>query len=130
MTHMLTLTVLRDELRAHKAPSIFRILVMVIMMEMLMYVLIPLGYLTSVSAVPGEFSAWRLYRPDLEWKRESVVIRDPLDADGLSREYNWIYITFTSGTLAYSLSTRILLLSQSSLYRALIFPPFYLQDSH
>ncbi|KAH6669543.1 hypothetical protein B0J14DRAFT_657637 [Halenospora varia] len=113
MTHLLTLSVLRNEVRSNKAISTFRILGMGMLIGLLICVMIPLGYLISITSPIGNFPAWCLYRPTLNWRFPVEFTQSPLGKN--PKAYNWIYIAFTSGVLVYGFLTRIILLSHRSL---------------
>lgn len=66
ITHLLTLTILRDEVRLNKPIRVFRILGMGILLVFLIYALIPIGFFYN-SKLPRNFPAWCLYNPSVEW---------------------------------------------------------------
>ncbi|KAH6673284.1 hypothetical protein B0J14DRAFT_668158, partial [Halenospora varia] len=106
ITHLITLTVLREELQTNMPIKILRITGMAVLITMLICVMGPVGYLISdTNGIPNTFPAWCLYHPGIEWKSGKHL---------LGKRYNWLYQLFAMGLLIYSFLTRlVLLLSQS-----------------
>ncbi|KAH8670145.1 hypothetical protein BGZ60DRAFT_29445 [Tricladium varicosporioides] len=106
ITHLITLTVLREEFQKNMPIKILRITGMAVLITMLICVMGPVGYLISdTNGVPNTFPAWCLYHPSIEWRSEKRL---------LGKRYNWLYQLFAIGLLIYSFLTRlVLLLSQS-----------------
>lgn len=90
MTHLLTLIVLRDEVRSNKALRFSRITGMAILISMLIGALLPVGYELGVEQTPN-FPAWCLYNWQLNWK------------PGTGRRYECLYMACTYGILSYGL---------------------------
>lgn len=116
MTHLLTLTILRDEVRLNKPIKLFRILGMGILLALLIYAIIPIGFIYN-SPLPKNFPAWCLYNPSVEWQsvKEDDGNPSPLDTEAsgrvTSKRYSWLYISITVGFLIYSFCTRLAILS-------------------
>jgi hypothetical protein len=124
MTHILTLTVLRDTIRTNQRLRILRIISMGILVVLLLCVMAPIGYLVSPSSAEAsyghypirpEFPAWCLYRPSIEWEsslfgpREfSVPEYGPIDHS--TSGYNIAYTVLTFGIIIYGYLSRVILL--------------------
>ena len=114
MTHLITLTALWEEVCSTTPVKLFRIVGMGILVIMLLCVLGPIGYLTTISQVaPGLFigeplvalPAWCLYHPSVQWKW-------PDAETDVGKDYDWVYATFTLGLLVWAYLTRAALLIQ------------------
>lgn len=108
MTHLLTLTVLRDEVRSNRPIRIFRIAGMAILMGMLVAALLPVGYELGGLQKPS-FPTWCLYNWHLTW------------GEGTSRNYGCLYMACTYGILVYGFVSRVMLLSGSRSMFRLVF---------
>lgn len=132
MTHLLTLTVLRDEVRSNTPIRIFRIIGMAVLILMLMVAMFPIGYIVGGPQFPLNFPALCLWKPSLDWGwwetgidpegfQWSILVEKrwpyPLD-----KKYASLYVAFTLAVLVYGFASRsILLLSETfSLSRTLL----------
>ena len=109
VTHLITLTVLRDEVRSNKTIRIFRLVGMTILMLMLVCVMGPIGYMVTLHAPPPNFPAWCLYQPNLRW----TFLSEHSDEDTITvseKDYNALYVALVLSILIYCFSTRVLLL--------------------
>jgi len=109
MTHILTLTVLREKTRSNKIIRILRIVLMGCLAVLLIFVMAPIGYVTSSAGlidIPWEFPAWCLYHPSVAWGDEEG---GSIDHTGLAG-YNFIYSILTLGIIVYAYTSRVLLL--------------------
>jgi hypothetical protein len=125
MTHILTLTVLRQkmQLKSSLVVKSLRIILMGCLVVLLACVMAPLGYISSAygfyglgnlgyeddqiqGPIPAEFPAWCLYHPSIEWDGEDGL---PILNTG-SLGYNKTYIAFTLGVIIYGYTSRVLLL--------------------
>jgi len=110
VTHLITLTVLRDEVRSNKPIRIFRLVGMTVLMLMLVCVMATVGYLVTESPPPPHFPAWCLYHSSQNWK-----FLDTLEGDiSGTKFYNTFYIAPVIGVLIYTFVTRMVLLSFNS----------------
>ena len=98
-THTATLIVLRSEERFNQKTRRWRVLLMGILNMLLIVVLYPVGYITSVTSVPANLPAWCLYNPKLPWYYENGIVG-----------YNWLYMALTFAILLFAFLTRVLLL--------------------
>jgi predicted PurR-regulated permease PerM len=82
MTHILTLTVMRDTVRMNQALRILRIISMGILVVLLICVMAPIGCLVSPLSADGlypitpEFPTWCLYRPSVQWESSLMGLTD------------------------------------------------------
>jgi membrane-associated HD superfamily phosphohydrolase len=97
VTHLITLTALREELRSDKSKRMYRVIIMAFLMIMLICVMGPVGYLTSSGNIPESFPAWCLYQPTIAWQA----------GPNLVKEYNWLYMMLAIGFLLFSYFTRV-----------------------
>ncbi|KAF8856538.1 hypothetical protein BDZ45DRAFT_804084 [Acephala macrosclerotiorum] len=114
ITHILTLTILRDKMQSKSSTLIktIRIVLMGCLVVMLACVIAPLGYLSSAygtwgfrafenSTVQGlfpmEFPSWCLYNPSAVWADENGQPMVHVGAYG----YNMSYIIITIGNILY-----------------------------
>jgi hypothetical protein len=104
VTHLITLTVLRDQRSSDIHLKSLRAVGMGALMVLLLCAMWPVGYLTtSAFTQPSEaFPAWCLYQPSLTWNNQ--------DGFELSKSYNWLYILYANGLIIFSFSTRVILL--------------------
>lgn len=118
MRHLITLTILRGEVRANRDIRVFRIIGMRLLIIMLVCVLGPVGYLESSDAPPPNFPAWCLYQPRLPWYRVSSNISST--AEGwvstpisipIRKTYNSAYVVSIVGILIFSFLSRVFALS-------------------
>ncbi|KAE8441095.1 hypothetical protein EG329_005890 [Mollisiaceae sp. DMI_Dod_QoI] len=133
MTHILTLTVLREKIRLEKrlAMKFLRISMMGCLVVMLVCVMAPVGYLTSAygywgsddpvfGSIPLEFPAWCLFHGSSEWKDE---IGKPM-IHTAPYGYNTTYIVLSVGLIVYGYTFRVILLFSGSMARFLLrIPP-------
>lgn len=112
MTHLITLTVLREEIRPNSAIKTLRIISMGVLIVMLTFTIIPISYITNdgSSLQPGSsFPTWCLYHPSLIWG-------DVYSGARISPSYNWIYASLAISILFFGFSTRVYrLLTDSSI---------------
>jgi hypothetical protein len=101
VTHLITLTVLREEVRSNKPIKIFRTVGMRILVVMLICVMAPIGYLTSPFPPPIAFPAWCLYQPGIEWV--------DLESGPLNKQYNWLYIVIALNILIFNYFIQVVL---------------------
>jgi hypothetical protein len=125
MTHILTLTVLREKMRSNKIIRILRIVLMGCLAVLLIFVMAPIGYLTSsagefgetlIGPIPLEFPAWCLYHLWVAWKSErggSIHHTGPAG-------YNLTYSILTLGVIVYSYTSRVLLLFPGLVSRSML----------
>jgi hypothetical protein len=111
MTHILTLTVLREKIRSNKTIRMLRIVLMGCLAVLLIFVMAPMGYPTSsaglgvlfgggrpvIGPIPLEFPAWCLYHPSLVWASEEGGLIDHTGNAG----YDFAYSFLTLGLLVY-----------------------------
>ena len=119
MTHILTLTVLREKMRSNKIIRILRIVLMGwCLAVLLIFVMVPTGYLTSLAGLsePLEFPAWCLYHPSVAWESEDGGLIDHTGPAG----YNFIYSILTLGIIVYSYTSRVLLLFPGLVSRSML----------
>lgn len=127
VTHLITLTALRKELRSNQFNKILRITVMGVLMLMLICVTAPIGYLMATGGyyfestdLPAEFPAWCLYNPSAVWNTGHDV-NDPTTA---RMDYNWVYIALAIGILVFTYCTRVIMLFSDNIgYTLLRIPP-------
>lgn len=109
MSHILTLTVLREKVQQNQALKIFRIGLMGVLVVMLICVMAPVGYLQeafSDTPIPSEFPAWCLYHPSIKWYGNNGVGEIIKGIAG----YNVIYSAFTIFIILYGYFSRVFLL--------------------
>jgi hypothetical protein len=125
MTHILTLTVLREKMQLKSSLVIrtVRIVLMGCLVVLLACVMAPLGYISSAygfyglgnpgyrndtiqGPIPAEYPAGCLYHPSTEWDGEDGL--RILNTGNLG--YNKAYIVFTLGLIIYGYISRVLLL--------------------
>lgn len=109
ITHLLTLTILREEVRSKKPIRYFRLFGMGLLAIMLICTSAPLGYFASFNPPSLSLPAWCLYHADLKWygpERPPFPSKTPES----EKTYNWVFITSTLGLLAYSFCTRAIIL--------------------
>jgi len=133
MTHILTLTVMRDKMRSNKTIRVLRIVLMGCLAVLLIFVMAPMGYLTStagqggfipddvangtyIGPIPLEFPAWCLYHPSVAWKSEKGGLIDHTGSAG----YNLAYSLITLGVVVYSYTSRVLLLFPGLVSRSML----------
>lgn len=119
VTHLITLTALRDDIHHRRIRSVMtwlRIFGMAILMMLLMFALYPMGYLLADDRIPAKFPAFCLYHPELEWKYEQIYgntensrIDYPISS---YHHYNWVYVIFAYIALVYSFTTRVVFLQK------------------
>jgi hypothetical protein len=123
MTHILTLTILRQKVGSNQAIKILRVILMGILVVLLVCVMAPVGYLTAeipeftanYTGIPLGFPAWGLYHPSLEWLDETD---NPILHTVAG--YNIIYSVLTMGVIIYGYFSRVLLLFPAFLTRSLL----------
>jgi hypothetical protein len=117
MTHLITLTVLREEIRPNSAIKILRIIAMGVLIVMLTFAIIPIGYVTNdgSSLQPGNsFPTDYFYHP-------SVVWGDVYSGARIHPSYNWIYVSLAISILSFGFSTQINgLLTDLSIFQTLL----------
>jgi hypothetical protein len=101
VTHLITLTVLRDQKPSDVHLKSLRAAGMGVLMVLLLCAMGPVGYLTN-GEIPEAFPAWCLYHPSLTW--------DDLNGTRLQKTYNSIYICLANGLIVFSFATRVVLL--------------------
>lgn len=109
MTHLITLTVLRDGLRSNKTVRLFRLGGMTILVLMLVCVLIPIGYTVALLEIPSHFPVWCLYHPNIEWKFVYPWYPEASEIVTKKRS-NPFYVAAVLTFLLYCFVTRVLLL--------------------
>lgn len=67
VTHLLTLTILREEVHSNKPVRNIRVLGMGLLVLKLFPAMLPIGCLLLPDKLPEEFPAWCLYHPSLKW---------------------------------------------------------------
>lgn len=120
MTHLLTLTVLRDEARSNTPIRSFRVVGMAVLILMLMAAMFPIGYTVGGSQLPLNFPALCLYRPGLDWgwwetgispeSFEASVMKSETWPGPIEKKYGSLYIAFILVILIYGFVSRALLL--------------------
>jgi hypothetical protein len=119
MTHILTLTVLREKMRSNKTIRILRIVLMGCLAVLLIFVMAPIGYLTSSAGlidIPLDFPAWCLYHPSVAWESEEGGLIHHTGPAG----YNFIYSILALGVIVYSYTSRVLLLFPGLVSRSML----------
>ncbi|CAG8958333.1 hypothetical protein HYFRA_00000690 [Hymenoscyphus fraxineus] len=123
VTHLITLTALRDDIHNHRIENNttrLRIIGMSTLMIILIVSMYPMGFILvydfSDYYLPRSIPIWCLYQPKLEWK---YINRDPdflihKAAMQLSHvhTYNWTYIVIAYIALLYGFITRLIFLSK------------------
>ncbi|KAE9366513.1 hypothetical protein N431DRAFT_429379 [Stipitochalara longipes BDJ] len=128
MTHILTLTVLREKMRLKSSLAIktVRVVLMGCLVVLLVCVMAPIGYLTSAygyygmltrngddfqghGPIPAEFPAWCLYHQSIEWEDEDGGLMFHTGTYG----YNILYMVISLGIIIYGYISRLLLLFPS-----------------
>jgi hypothetical protein len=104
VTHLITLTVLRDQKPSDVHLKSLRAAGMGTLMVLLLCAMGPIGYLTNdpFSQPPQAFPAWCLYQPSLTWNDQSGL--------ELLKSYNWLYILLANSLIIFSFATRVVLL--------------------
>ncbi len=111
MTHLLTLTTMRKQIRGSKAVRISRIVGMGILVIMLIVALVPVGYILSGDLYFSGFPAWCIFHPHLTWKINYETSRTGVDGS-----YSFAYVILAIAILLLSYITRVrLLFSDGSL---------------
>jgi hypothetical protein len=117
MTHLITLTVLRADVRSNGAIRSLRIISMGALIVMLIYTIVPIGYITNdkwVLQPRNSFPVCCLYKPSLLWV-------DTLTSKQIYPSYNWLYVSIAISILFFSFLTRVQALwTDSSLLRTLL----------
>jgi hypothetical protein len=117
MTHLITLTVLRVEVRPNSAIKTLRIISMGVLIVMLTFTIIPISYITNdgSSLQPGNsFPTECLYHPSIVWG-------DVYSGAKIHPSYNWIYVSLAISILVFGFSTRVHgLLTDSSIFQTLL----------
>jgi hypothetical protein len=124
MTHLLTLTVLRDVVRSNAPIRSFRVVGMAALILMLLAAMFPIGYTVSGLQLPLNFPALYLYRPSLNWGWcetgtspelfEWSVSAGETWPGVLEKKHGWLYVAFTLAVLVYGFISRsVLLLSET-----------------
>lgn len=111
ITHLLTLTILRDEVRSKRPIRYFRLFGMGLLAVMLICISTPLGYFASYTPPWYSLPAWCLYHADIEWNR--LFRTNDYEEFKSEKTYNWAFIAFTMGLLVYSFCTRAILLCKN-----------------
>jgi membrane-associated HD superfamily phosphohydrolase len=105
VTHLITLTVLRDQRPSDVHLKILRSSGMGALMVLLLCAMWPVGYLTTAQAtiysLQSSFPGC-LYKPSITWKDQYGSL--------LTKSYNWFYILLAYGLIIFSFATRVLLL--------------------
>ncbi|KAK0113060.1 ADP-ribosylation factor GTPase activating protein, ER-Golgi transport [Cadophora gregata] len=104
ITHIMTLSVLRNEIRANKTIRFVRFVAIGILIMTLISVSYPIGYTSSPDMYPDRslasgFPAWCLY--------ENLLYPN---SSGAKPEYNWLYFVVAATFLGFSYVTRVSLL--------------------
>lgn len=124
VTHLITLTALRKELRSNRFSKILRIIAMGVLMVMLICVMVPVGYPMAELGynLPAQFPAWCLYHPSVEWSTADMLA---FGASGpYSKSYNWAYIALAAGILVFSYCTRVIIFFSDNVVHTLLrIPP-------
>jgi hypothetical protein len=103
VTHLITLTVLRDQKPSDVHLKSLRAAGMGVLMVLLLCAMGPVGYLTNDSSQPSQaFPAWCLYQPSLTWNDQ--------DEFEVPKLYNWVYILLANAIIIFSFATRVVLL--------------------
>ncbi|KAI2637983.1 hypothetical protein GGS26DRAFT_546024 [Hypomontagnella submonticulosa] len=103
VTHLITLTSLRTEIKSHRVAKWARIVFMGVLNVLLIITIVPTGYLFADSYIPNGFPAWCLYRKDMVWE----YYYDPDDAFyPIYHEYNLSYILLAVLILGFGYVTR------------------------
>jgi hypothetical protein len=114
---LITLTVLREEIRPNSAIKILRIISMGILIVMPTFTIIPIGYITydGSSLQPGNsFPTECLYHPSIVWG-------DVYSGAKIHPSYNWIYVSLAISILVFGFSTRVHgLLTDSSIFQTVL----------
>jgi hypothetical protein len=114
VTHLLTLTILREEAKPNKTPRILRITAMGALIFMIVYGMVPIGYtMTFNYSYPGT-PIWCLFHPGIMSAGLEVA------SAGGPLTYNWEYLVFSSGILILGFMTRVLLLFSTSIFHLLV----------
>lgn len=136
ITHILTLTVLREKMQIKSSTLIktTRIVLMGCLVVMLACVIAPLGYISSAygawgfkasknstiqGPIPMEFPAWCLYNPSTVWADKNG---EPMVHRG-AYGYNMSYILITIGIIVYGYISRVLLLFPGFVSRSILHIP-------
>jgi hypothetical protein len=112
VTHLLTLTILREEAKPNKTLRIVHITAMGALIFMILYGMVPIGYTITFGNItlPGT-PIWCLFHRDL--------IGNGVDYPGIL-PYNWEYLLFSGGILILGFMTRVLLLFSTSILHLLV----------
>lgn len=124
VTHLITLTAMKDELPKSQRLNplrIVRLICMGILISMLIVALYPMGWVNSPTYYPDSFPAWCYYAKDLDWRRniawESPTRENTADDWELidKTDYNWLYCALSCLLLLYTFLTRVLWLQTDRL---------------
>jgi len=107
MTHLLTLTTLRTQIRGSKTMRALRVVGMGCLVVMLIVALVPVGFVLVDGQFVSNFPAWCLYRPHMDWKISPNQTPSPGDESG---NYSWAYVIFAILVLLFGYVSRVRLL--------------------
>lgn len=113
VTHLITLTALREEFRSNQFHRILRVIAMGVLALMLICVMVPIGYLETPLKLPIALPAWCLHHPSTEW-------HDSSDNHVMRKPYNWVYIALAIGILVFTYCTRVAMLFSKNVAHALL----------
>lgn len=142
MTHILTLTIIREKVQKNQAIKIFRISSMGVLVVLLVVVLAPTAYFYSAAGslfsnptyldlvpIPIEFPAWCLYHPSVEWvaiydgtEGERFFFPSPVSEN--KARYNYTYAMLTLSIVIYGYASRVFLLFPGTIFGTILrIPP-------
>lgn len=114
MTHLLTLTTMRKEIRGTKAIRTVHVASIGILVAILIAALVPIGFLLTFDvAYQPSFPVWCLCHPNIIWSIQYEK-EDPYSGQE-KKKYNYLYVPLAVFILVYIYVTRVLLLFTDSL---------------
>jgi hypothetical protein len=114
VTHLLTLTILREEAKPNKTLRIIRITAMAALILMIVYGMVPIGYTMTLTGIWPSTPTWCFFHPGVT---EDVAVQESGVWQSLS--YNWEYMLFSGGILILGFLTRVLLLFSTGILHLL-----------